>query len=42
MLQVDREKASTAKESKIRGILLYGRKGMPAKSLPRAVQRLRI
>ena len=25
MLQVDREKASTAKESKIRGILLYGR-----------------
>ena len=41
MLQVDREKGLTSKKSKIRGILLYGRKGMPAKSLPRAAQRLR-
>lgn len=41
MLQVGREKGSTPKESKIRGIPLYRRKGMPAKSLPRAAQRLR-
>lgn len=30
MLQVDREKGSTPKESKIRGAPLYRKEGMPA------------
>lgn len=42
MLEVGREKGSTPRESQVRRVPLYRKKGMPAKSLPRAAQRLRI